>query len=136
MNAGCGVAIDTVFNVLPESLQDLPAYTDAAPVEDSVRLQIESRIFFIVEISTHVDLAPSKTAFVQNIESKLRRRDPLRPSEDTNFLSIRQLSKASTSTPIHISIYVRTSSATSALVLCAPALYLPALYPKDAHASR
>ena len=72
MNAGCGAAIDTVFSVSPESLQDLPAYTDAVPVEDSVRLRIESRFFFIVEISTHVVLAPSKTAFVQNIGKKNR----------------------------------------------------------------
>ena len=45
MNAGCGAAIYTVFSVSPESLQDLPAYTNAVPVEDSVQLRIESRIF-------------------------------------------------------------------------------------------
>ena len=62
MNAGCCVTIDTIFSVLPDSLQNLPAYTNDTPVEDSVRLRLIPN-FFIVEIFTHVVLAPSKTAF-------------------------------------------------------------------------
>ena len=36
-NAGCCAAIDTVLSVSPDSLHNLPAYTDAASVENSVR---------------------------------------------------------------------------------------------------
>ena len=52
MNAGCGMAIDAVFNVSPESLQDLPAYTNAVPVEGSVQLWIESQFFYCGDIHT------------------------------------------------------------------------------------
>ena len=36
MNARCCAAIDIVLSVSPDSLQNLPAYTDAASVENSV----------------------------------------------------------------------------------------------------